>query len=212
MPTDRSPAAAPPRPGIIRISLAVATSLFLAWQSAVVFDVLLRIRPDSWWLLALIAWLFNMGVTGAFAVVGFVLPTHRVLPEGYYRVRRPRRLKAAYRALRVDLFGWVLLATLWRDRAQRRRYFDGTASGLEHLDQQSRSSEFGHAVPFVLVTAASVAWALSGAAALAGLAIGFNVLGNLYPVLLQRHHRMRVQRLRSRARGRAGEAATFGAP
>jgi hypothetical protein len=170
--------------------------------------VLLRVRPDSWWLLAFVAWLFNMGVTGAFAITGFVLPTYRVLPEGYYRVRRPRRLKAAYRALHVDLFGRALLATLWRDRAQRKRYFDGTASGLEHLDKQSRSAEFGHTVPFVLVTAAAVAWALSGAVALAGLAFGFNVLGNLYPVLLQRHHRMRVQRLRSRARSRAGEATT----
>lgn len=196
----------PPLRRVVRISLAVATSLFLAWQSAVVFDVLLRVRPDSWWLLALVAWLFNMGVTGAFAIVGFVLPTYRVLPESYYRVRRPCRLKAVCRALRVDLFGRALLATLWRDRAQRQRFFDGRASGLEHLDKQSRSAEFGHAVPFVLVTAASVAWALSGAVALAGLALGFNVFGNLYPVLLQRHHRMRVQRLRSRVRNRTAEA------
>ena len=141
---------------------------------------------------------------GAFAVVGFVLPTHRVLPTRYYHIGHPERLSSIYRALRVDLFGRALLATLWRDHAQRRRYFDGSPSGLAHLDVQSRSAEFGHVVPFVLVTFASIRWALGGAFGLAGFAFAFNVLINMYPVLLQRHHRMRVQRLQGLRRARVG--------
>ena len=141
--------------------------MFLAWQSVVIFDALSQVRPESWGLLALVAFLFNVAVLGAFAVIGFVLPTHRLLPDSYYRVGSPERLSFVYRALRVDLFGRALLATLWRDRAQRKRYFDGSPSGLARLDAQSRSAEFGHALPFVLVTLASAAWALDGAPGLA---------------------------------------------
>ncbi len=192
------------RPGVARTGVAVGAALFLVWQSVAIFDVLSRIRPELWGLLALVAFLFNVVVLGAFAVVGFVLPTHRVLPTRYYHIGHPERLSSIYRALRVDLFGRALLATLWRDHAQRRRYFDGSPSGLAHLDVQSRSAEFGHVVPFVLVTFASIRWALGGAFGLAGFAFAFNVLINMYPVLLQRHHRMRVQRLQGLRRARVG--------
>ena len=138
-----------------------------------------------------------MMVTGAFALSGFVFPTDRLLTERSYRIRRPERLGALYRGLGVDVFRRALLATLWRRRAMQRAYFDGSASGLDHLAARSRASEFGHVVPFVLLTVAGSMWIASGAAGLGLWTLAFNVLGNLYPVLLQRHHRMRIQRMRA---------------
>ena len=197
LPTERPPPAAA-RPGPVRVIAGAALSGFLAWQSVRLFEALREDRPGSWALLALLAWVFNMFVTGTFAFVGFVLPTFRLLPDGYYRVRSPDRLRRVCRVLRVDLFRRVLLATLWRNRARRRRFFDGTRAGVERLDHASRSAEFGHAGAFLVVSAAAVVWTADGAAALAGLTFAWNVAGNFYPVLLQRSHRVRVQRLRSR--------------
>lgn len=194
----------------LRVAAGVLVSLFLAWQSVVAFNVLMEVRPKSWVLTAFVAWAFNMAVTGAFAIAGFVLPTYRLVPQGYYRVSRPELLRAIYQKLRVDLFRRALLATLWKDRSKRRRYFDGSASALGHLDTQSRLAEFGHTIPFVLLTAASCAWAFAGAVWLGAATLTFNVLGNLYPAVLQRHHRMRLQALRSRHRDRGPLMETVG--
>ena len=157
--------------------------------------MLTEVRLSSWALSAFVAWCFSMMVTGAFALSGFVLPTDRLLPERYYRIRRPERLGALYRGLGVDVFRRALLATLWRRRAMQRAYFDGSASGLDHLAARSRASEFGHVVPFVLLTVAGSMWIASGAAGLGLWTLAVNV--HLYPVLLQRHHRMRIQRMRA---------------
>jgi len=181
-----------------RTGAGMAAALFLAWQSVALFRALTDIQPSSWILSAFTAGAFNMMVTGTFAFVGFVLPTYRLLPSGYYRVRRPKRLQRAYYMLRVECFRRVLLATLWKDRTKRHRFFDGSASGLAHLSRTSQAAEFGHTIPFVLLTAAGLWWTLDGSVRLGLLTIAFNVLGNLYPVLLQRHHRMRIQRLRLR--------------
>lgn len=179
-----------------RTGVGVTASLFLAWQSVALFRALTDVQPSSWALIAFTAWAFNMMVTGTFAFVGFVLPTYRLLPSEYYRIRRPKRLQRGYHMLRVELFRRVLLATLWKDRTKRHRFFDGSASGLDRLSRTSQAAEFGHAIPFALLTAAGLWWTLNGAVRLGLLTMAFNVLGNLYPLLLQRHHRMRIQRLR----------------
>ena len=181
---------------VLRTLAGVGASLFLAWQSVVLFGVLTEVWPSSVGLTAFVAWAFNMAVTGAFALAGFVLPTHRLLPEAYYRITHPERLQAIYTGAGVDVFRGVLLATAWRDRAMRARFFDGSARGLDHLAVQSRSAEVGHVLPWVVLTAASAVWMARGAVLLGVLTLAFNTLGNLYPVLLQRHHRMRIQRLR----------------
>lgn len=169
---------------------------FLAWQSAVSFRALLEVQPASWALATFVAWAFSLMVTGVFAFLVFVLPAHRLLPDAYYRVRAPGRLRTVYRALGVGAFRRVLLATLWRDRARQSRFFDGSAADLDGLAERSRAAEFGHAVPFALLCGASAVWVARGAVRLGLLTLAVNVLGNLYPVLLQRHHRMRIGRLR----------------
>ena len=186
---------------LVRTAAALAGGAFLAWQSVGVFLALLERRPGSLALTVLVAWIFNMFVTGAFALPGFVLPTHRLAPAAYYRVRRPGRLRAVCGALGVGPFRRALLATLWRDPGMQRRFFDGTPAGLKRMEAETRSAEFGHALPFLLITAASVAWAAAGGVRLAVAATAFNVLGNFYPVLLQRLHRARLVRVLGRARG-----------
>lgn len=176
----------------------VLISLFLAWQSWRLLVALLEVSPEHWGVMLFVAWVVNMMITGVFAFAVFALPVERLLPDGYYRISHPERLLAIYRRLGVEGFRRVLLATLWRSPSKRDSYFDGTADGLRHLGTKARKSEFGHAVSFVLLCVVSVVFAATGALALGLLTFGINVLGNLYPVLLQRHHRLRLQRLQAR--------------
>ena len=182
-----------------KIFLTLASG-FLAWQSVGLVANIVDVQFRSWWVLIFTAWVINMFVTGVFAFMVFAHPAERLLPEAYYRIRNPDALERIHRGLGVDLFRRFLLATFWRGQGQRERYFNGQRSGLNVLDEQSRKSEFGHAVPFVVLSLVALYLLIEG---MPGLALGvvlINVVGNFYPVLLQRHHRMRIDRLQRRVR------------
>jgi hypothetical protein len=70
-----------------------------------------------------------------------------------------------------------------------------TAASLPAFDRQTRLSEFAHFVIAVLVTAISVAAAAFGAWDAAAWMFSLNFVLHVYPVLLQRALRARIQRL-----------------
>ncbi|REE03259.1 hypothetical protein [Citricoccus muralis] len=123
---------------------------------------------------------------------GVQIPDHELL-----RVRswEPR----LYSALGVRLFGNLLDVIGWNRIITRERGFDGTRRGLEGLDQHTRRSEIGHSVCLLItavlafVVLATESWA--GALWLIGLGVPFH----LYPTLLQRLLRSRIQAVPSRA-------------
>lgn len=152
------------------------------------------------------AWVF-IGPTGfIFAwVTHFILmawaaaavgPRMRVPDHEWLRVRpwEPR----LYRSVGAKAFGRLLDAAGWNRLITRERGFDGTRKGLDGLDQHTRRSEIGHLVCWcaTVVLAVGALWAGSwvGAVWLLGLGVPFH----LYPVLLQRVLRARIQALPSR--------------
>ncbi len=56
-------------------------------------------------------------------------------------------------------------------------------------------SEFGHLLPFVVIVVVSVYLIMIGKSRLGVASMIINLIGNLYPVILQRHHRMRIQNI-----------------
>ena len=139
-----------------------------------------------------------MFITGIFAFTGFALPTENLLPDSCYVVSRSRQLKQVFRVFKVEWFREFLLATVWRSKAQQKLFFDGTKEGIANFERQSKKSEFGHLIPFVIIICVSIYCFSIGFVRLGILIMLFNILGNLYPVILQRHHRMRIQILKKR--------------
>ncbi|NJC25704.1 glycosyl-4,4'-diaponeurosporenoate acyltransferase CrtO family protein [Neolewinella antarctica] len=183
---------------IVKKTLLSLASIFLIYQSYQMATGIDGSLDVPWWLHVLLAVMINLFVTGVFAFAGFAFSTQKLLPEAYYRVRKPRTLKKVYRALSVDKFRKALLATFWRSPQQRGKYFDGTKAGVENLDRQSRKSEFGHLLPLAFITLISIRLIIVGAFAVGIFALLINVVFNLYPIILQRHHRMRIQVYRRR--------------
>ena len=107
-------------------------------------------------------------------------------------------MKKIYKALRVDLFRKMLLATLWKSRKQRGKYFNGKKNGISNLVEQSMQSEFGHLIPFIAICFVSTYLIVIGEIKLGVFSLLINLIGNLYPIILQRHHRMRIQIIRKR--------------
>ncbi len=185
------------RKGLKKVLLPLA-SIFLIFQSYKLIVSASQAPIESSVQQFVIAWVINMFVTGIFALTGFAHPTQKLLPESYYSIRNPERLLVFYRKMRIDLFKTFLLATLWRQRKQRKQYFKGTRSDFNTLIRQSKKSEFGHLFPFLILTLVSIYFLTGNAKGLGVFTMLWNILGNLYPIILQRHHRMRIQKIRSR--------------
>lgn len=173
-------------------------SIFLIQQSFQLLGKLNQIGTDSWISVIIGAWIINMFITGVFAFAGFAFPTQKLLPKSYYKVYNPQWLKRVCKILRIDLFRKFLLATLWRNKTQRKKYFNGTANGISILEEQSMKSEFGHLIPFIIINCVGFYLIANGLVKLGLICILINLFGNLYPILLQRHHRMRIQLIRKR--------------
>lgn len=170
-------------------------SAFLIWQSIKLIGQIHELELSSWGALLFIAWVINMFVTGIFAFAGFAHPTQKLLPRSYYEIHFPDRLNRLYKVFRVAIFKKLLLATLWRNKQQRKNYFDGSRGGILSFSEQSMKSEFGHLIPLILLTTVSIYLIVVDQPVLGLFTMAINVIGNFYPVVLQRHHRMRIQRL-----------------
>ena len=167
-----------PYPTLPRRLLLTAAAAFLAYQCvglAAFAKTAVTLPAAAQGIYGLTVGLF---VTGVAAFLGFAWPTQRLLPDAYYAIRDPGRLRRAYRGLGVEYFRRFLLATFWRSPAQRAKYFSGTRASLPRLLEMSRKSEFGHLVPGVVCAGAAVVLAVLGGWWAAGaLAVG-NVIGN----------------------------------
>ena len=173
-------------------------TIFLIWQSYDLLRITHQLELNSWGLILFTAWLINLFITGIFALSGFAFPTQRLLPKSYYTIYQPKRLKQTYDVLGVNLFRRLLLATIWKSKKQRGKFFNGKVNGISNLAEQSMKSEFGHLIPFLLLCFLSVYFVEISAVKLGIFTFLINLIGNFYPVILQRHHRMRIQLIRQR--------------
>jgi hypothetical protein len=144
------------------------------------------------------------------AVVGwssFVLPL-RGLPrfDEYYRLRAWERSGTVYHWLGVPVFrALVRRGPLSRfNRALPAAWHSGDA---ERIERETRAAEGGHWIAFLIVLGLSAYALIRGEPARAAWLFALDLPVNLYPVLLQRDHRLRLMEL-----VRSGELASAGQP
>ena len=176
----------------------IAASAFLVKLSLNLFPGLSNIDTKSPVALFFLAFLINLFITGVFAFAGFALPTQKLMPPSYYKIRKARKLKKYFKILKVNLFRNFLLATFWREKNQQKSFFDGTREGIAHMETETRKAEFGHLIPAILISITVIYLIVLGQYLLAAFTLFLNIIGNIYPVILQRHHRMRIAILQRR--------------
>lgn len=180
---------------IIKKALFIIFSIFLTYQSYKLIVVIDEVSNSSWANSIMFALLFNLFITGIFAFLGFALPTQKILPNSYYEIKNSKKLTFIYNVFKVDWFRNFLLLTFWKNKKQRRKYFNGKLNGIRNFIVQTKKSEFGHLLPFVFILILSAFLFLKGLQKLAIITFAVNWIFNWYPIILQRHHRMRIQRL-----------------
>jgi len=183
--------------------LLICGAIFLFFQSFKLVTKILPLEIEALWINIIIAIALNLFITGVFALSGFALPTQNLLPDSYYRVKNRKQLKKWYKLLNVNLFRKFLLATVWRNKEQHSKFFDGTRKGIKNLIVQSKKSEFGHIFPFIILSVLSFYLAYLGKWKLMIPTMIMNIWFNFYPVVLQRFHRMRIQVLEARYKSKS---------
>lgn len=173
-------------------------SLFLGAQSMKLLGLAIAHSGEEISVLTagVFAALLALFVTGVFAFVGFVYPSHRLLPGAYYRIHHPQILSKVSDLLGIRWFRKALLFAFWGRATNRKQFFDGRRDGLDHMVYQTKQSEFGHVGALVAIAVMTIPLLRAELYGIAIILTGINIIGNLYPVLLQRMHRIRIQHIR----------------
>ena len=176
---------------ILKKILFSAFAIFLCVQS------LLRSAPENYSILEsfVVSFLLCLFVTGIFAFPGFVFQTHRILGAKFYTLKNPKNLKRIYKLLGVKYFRNILMLLFWGIRKNRKKFFSGTRKGLYNFIYQTKQAEFGHLGSFFVIFILSLILVSKGHVLLFIFILLINILGNLYPVILQRFHRVRIGKI-----------------
>lgn len=177
--------------------LFLSFSVFLIYQTYNLMKALLLNVPGEMNIreTIFISFLLNLYITGVFAFPGFVFPTNRLLKSSYYKIKNTKYLLKIYKYIGVDVYRSGLLIVFWGRSKNRLKYFNGTRSGLQNFIYQSKQSEFGHLSAFVLILLMSIILFFYGYIQLGIITILINIFGNFYPLILQRYHRIRIERI-----------------
>jgi Glycosyl-4,4'-diaponeurosporenoate acyltransferase len=181
-----------------KIVFVFISTVFMAW-SYFLITIILSTNPAKYNLILTIlnSWAATACITGIFAFTGFVFPTHKLFGTRVYKIYNPRLLTFIYKLLGVSLFRKGLLFFFWGAKKNRTKYFNGTRGGLENFIYQSKQSEFGHLGSLLVIIPVSILFWSRGYVLFALITTIFNIIGNLYPILLQRYHRIRIERILS---------------
>lgn len=179
---------------MVRKVIMTLAAGFLSFRTYELMHLLTSVEPSTWSGLAHVGWaaMLNLFATGIWAFPGFVWPTHQLLPQSYYHIHHPTALRACYNWLGVALFQKALLWFFWGKPQHRKRYFNGTRSGLAAFEYHTKQSEFGHLGAWLLLMYCTALLAAHGPWTMAAWTMGINVILNLYPLILQRYHRLNL--------------------
>ena len=168
---------------------AAPRRVLFAFASAVLALALVILALDTRLAAFLAAALANLAVV---TWSSFVLPL-RGLPrlEGFYRLWSWEQSGRLHRFLGVPLFRALVRRgpLAWFNRTLPAAWRAGDA---ERIERETRAAEAGHGIAFAIVLALAAVALWRGDAARAAWLVALDVPMNLYPVLLQRDHRLRL--------------------
>lgn len=178
-----------------KVALTLA-SLFLIYNSFKFLKGFFQLSPDSFSALGIFfsAFVINLFITGIFAFAGFAFPTNKILPAGYYKIQNPELLNSIYNALGVKYFRAFLLLTFYR-KSDNKKYFNGTKTGILLFDYNTRQSEFGHLMASICISVVAILVLLKGGFMAFMWIQLINLVFNVYPIILQRKHRISIERV-----------------
>ena len=139
--------------------------------------------------------MINLFITGIFTIV-YSFPIYKMLPESYFKIKNPKQLMFLNKLIKIEIFRILLVSTIWSKQNNKKHFFNGTRKGFIEFEENTRKSEFGHFVPFILIIFMTIYVGIFNDLNKAIWIFLINIPFNFYPFILQRFHRMRLNRLK----------------
>ena len=137
----------------------------------------------------------NLFVTGIFTIV-YSFPIYKAIPKEYYRISNPKLLKSLCDFFQIESFRKILLATIWGKNQNKKYFFRGFRNNFREFEINSMKAEFGHTFGFVILMILGIYIGINNSLLIGIMIIVINIIFNFYPSLLQRYHRLRINRLK----------------
>jgi Flp pilus assembly protein TadB len=116
------------------------------------------------------------------------------LTSPYYTSKTWERKGQLYEYCGINLFRKLLVLIGWEKLNKKSNPVEKSAKALAHNLLRTKKSELGHLIIFFIVLGVSVVVIVNSGLRNAVWLITFNIILNLYPVLLQRYNRPRIER------------------
>ena len=126
------------------------------------------------------------------------------LTSSYYNQKTWERSGETYRYLGIDVFRKLLVWIGWEKVIRKSCPIEKNTKALVNLHYQTKRSEIDHLTIFVIVLAFNVFVAIQYGILKSLSLLILNVLLNLYPILLQRYNRPRIERALNLSKRREG--------
>jgi len=178
-------------------SNTLVTVLIIALAAVVVAAFLVFVSDTAWFQ-------FPLGAILAYGTSMLLILSARhvaplSLPYWYWRVRVFEDEGRLYSRFGIGTFK-KLLVLLGFDVCNWHVRFSGRRSGLRNLSQGIRQAEINHVISFLVLLLTFIYALGRNWYGVAGWLAAVNVIANVYPVMLQRHNRSRVDPLLERSR------------
>ena len=134
-------------------------------------------------------------ITAIFAFAGLVFESNKLLGTRYYFINNSKIINTIYQLLSVSKFRKVILFFFWNSTKNRAKYFNGSKGGLQNFIYQTKQSESSHLSSLLVISIVSILFMIKGFILFAVATFVFNIFGNFYPIILQRNHRIRIERI-----------------
>lgn len=155
---------------------------------SVVAFVFLRQGPQSF----VFAWVLNFALM--MAVFYYTENFKPLLTSAYYNAKSWEAGGAVYKWLGVNIFRKILVLIGWEKVIRAASPVKKNLEAIKHLEYGTRKAEFGHIVIFFVVLAMNFFVVFNYGFAKSVPLLSLNIIFNVYPIILQRYNRPRLQR------------------
>ncbi|MFW0716574.1 hypothetical protein [Pedobacter sp. N23S346] len=149
------------------------------------------------------AWALNFMLMGSALL--FTETLKSPLTSSYFNEKAWERRGKIYESFGVNFFRKLLVWTGWEKLIRKANPIERNTKALMHLHYQTKQSELGHLILLIIVFGFNVFVALKFGMLKSLSLLILNILFHLYPILLQRYNRPRIERAinvsKRRARG-----------
>jgi hypothetical protein len=150
------------------------------------------------------AWILNFMLM--MCVLMFTETLKSKFDSAYYKTKDWEKKGKIYESFGINIFRKLLVLVGWEKLNKKANPVKNDLESLIHLEYRTKQSELGHLIIFFIVLGFTIYVALKFTFAESLWLLFLNIIFNVYPILLQRYNRPRLQRALALFRYKAGRS------